>query len=220
VNVSPEAWRRLLAASASHVHDPGAVLLRQGDAASHVLVIVKGRVKVFWTAPDGTTVVLAIRGPGEILGDITVLGGGSRSATVIAVDHCETRIIPADRFTLLVRSLHLENEIFQHAMARVLECDSWRADAMSLPAGVRLARALLRLSSPSSTDPPDVSLDQTEVGQAAGLARSTVAAELARLREVGIITTRRRRIVITDIQRLRTLASTTGSPDDPGAANV
>jgi CRP/FNR family transcriptional regulator, cyclic AMP receptor protein len=54
--------------------------------------------------------------------------------------------------------------------------------------------------------PVDVGLDQTEVGQAAGLSRSTVAVELARLRQQGVIATGRRRIVITDMARLRALA--------------
>jgi CRP-like cAMP-binding protein len=182
------------------------MLLRQGDAPTHVLALVAGRVKVLRTSLDGDVLVLAVRGPGEILGDISVLGGDDRSASVIAVDQCKTRMIPADRFLLLVRSLGLEAQLLRHAMSRIREGEAWRAEIAALPAGPRLVRTLLRLAIPGSAVPVDVGLDQTELGQAAGLARSTVAVELARLRERGIIATARRRIVITDLPRLRALA--------------
>ena len=206
MSVSAEAWARLLASGSPHFFEPGTVLLYQGDVAAHVVVLVSGRVKALRIAADGSVLVLAVRGPGEILGDITVLGGGARSATVIAVDRCETRIIAAERFILLVRSLRLESQLFGRAMSRILEGDAWRAELAALPAAPRIARTLLRLAVSNPDGPPDVNLDQTELGQAAGLARSTVAAELARLRERGIVTTTRRRIVITDLGRLRSLA--------------
>jgi CRP/FNR family cyclic AMP-dependent transcriptional regulator len=187
--------------------------MRQGDPATHVLLLVAGRVKVVRTSRDGNVLVLAVRGPGEILGDISVLGGEGRSATVIAVDPCETRFIPADRFLVLVRSLGMQTQLLRHAMSRIREGEAWRAEIAALPAGPRLVRTLLRLATPGPAMPVDVGLDQTEVGQAAGLSRSTVAVELARLRHQGVIATGRRRIVITDLARLRALA-------DPGHGYV
>jgi CRP/FNR family transcriptional regulator, cyclic AMP receptor protein len=187
--------------------------MRQGEPPTHVLALVGGRVKVLRVSPDGNVLVLAIRGPGELLGDISVLGDEDRSATVIAVDRCETRIIPADRFLFLVRSLGLEAELLRHAMSRIREAEAWRAELATLPAGPRLVRTLLRLAAPGPAMSADVGLDQTELGQAAGLSRSTVAVELARLREQGIIATARRRIVITDLPRLRALA-------ESGSSNV
>ena len=184
MNVSAEAWTRLLSAGAARFYEPGAILLRQGERASHVLVLVAGHVKAIRTSSDGSVLVLGVRGPGEILGDLAVLGGGRRSATVTAVDRCETRIIPADRFLLLVRSLGLETELLQHMMSRIREGEAWRAELALLAAGPRLARTLIRLAVPGPDGAADVSLDQTELGQAAGLSRSTVAAELARLREL------------------------------------
>jgi CRP/FNR family cyclic AMP-dependent transcriptional regulator len=206
MNVSPEAWARLVSAGDVRHHEPDVVLLQQGAPATHVLMLVLGRVKVLRTSPDGDILVLAVRRPGEILGDLSVLGGEDRSATVVAVDPCETRYIPADRFLLLVRSLGLEPELLRRAMGRIREGEVWRAEIAALPAGPRLVRTLLRLAVPGPATPIDVGLDQTELGQAAGLARSTIAVELGRLRAQGIVATGRRRITITDIGRLRTLA--------------
>jgi CRP/FNR family transcriptional regulator, cyclic AMP receptor protein len=213
VSISAETWARLLSAGEAGRHDAGAVLLRQGDPATHVLMLVAGRVKVLRRSSDGDVLVLAVRGPGEILGDISVLGGDDRSASVVAVDPCETRVILADRFVLLVRSLGLESQLLRHAMSRIREGEAWRAEIAALPAGPRLVQTLLRLAVPGPVAPFDVGLDQTELGQAAGLARSTVAVELARLRERNLIMTGRRRIVITDMDGLRALA-------DSGHGNV
>jgi CRP/FNR family cyclic AMP-dependent transcriptional regulator len=181
-------------------------MLRQGEPATHVLALTSGRVKVSRTSRAGSVLVLAVRGPGEILGDVAVLGAAGRSATVTAVDRCDVRLILADRFLLLVRSLGLEAELIRHAMTRIREGEEWRAELAGLPAGPRLAQALLRLALPSPGGPVDVSLDQVELGYATGLARSTVAAELARLRDLGFIATARRRIVITDYRSLEELA--------------
>jgi CRP/FNR family cyclic AMP-dependent transcriptional regulator len=213
VNVSPDAWAHFVSTGDVRRHPPGTVLLRQGDPPSHVLALVTGRVKVLRTSPDGDVLMLALRGPGEILGDVAVLDSGERSATVIAIDSCETRLILAERFLVLVRSLGLEAQLLRHAMSRLREGEAWRAELATLPAGPRIARMLLRLAAPGRATRADVGLSQTELGQAAGLARSTVAVELARLRDQGVVATARGRIIITDVPRLRALA-------DSGRGNV
>ena len=196
----------LLSAGAPHFYEREAVLLRQGDPATHVLPLVAGYVRVTRTSHDGSVMVLGVRGPGEILGDIAVLGGDDRSATVTAMDRCETRIIAADRFFLLMRSLGLERQLFRHVTARIRESEACQADLATLPAGSRLAWTLIRLAVPRPDGAANVDLDQVEIGLAAGLSRSTVAAELARLRKQGLVATARRRIVITDLLRLQALA--------------
>ena len=204
--VSAEVWARLLLSGTPHFYEPETVLLRQGEHATHVLPLVAGHVRVTRTSPDGSVLVLGVRGPGEILGDIGVLGGGSRSATVTAMDRCETRIIPAARFLLLTRSMGVERQLFRHVTDRIRESEDWRADLATLPAGRRLARTLIRLAFPGPNGSAEVVLDQAELGLAAGLSRSTVAAELGRLRKHGVVVTARRRIVIIDLPKLRALA--------------
>src|SRR5208283_3836250 len=99
--ISAQVWEHLLNAGGVRTFKPGTPLLRQGEAATHVLALVTGRVKIVLTSADGNTLVLAIRGPREILGDMAVLGHAERSATVIAIDPCETRRIEASRFLRL-----------------------------------------------------------------------------------------------------------------------
>ncbi|GAA3952273.1 Crp/Fnr family transcriptional regulator [Actinomadura viridis] len=204
--LSEDAWKHLVSLGGMRRHEAGTTLLLQGDPPAFVLALVSGRVKVVQASADGDSLVLAVRGPGEILGDYSVLGDTPRSATVIAVDRCETRSVPADRFLAFVRAHGLEAQLFRHAIGRILEGETWRAEMATLPAGPRLASTLIRFSTPGHAVRADVELDQTELGRATGLARSTVAAELSRLRDLGLITTGRRRVTITDPAGLRTLA--------------
>ncbi|QKG20033.1 Crp/Fnr family transcriptional regulator [Actinomadura verrucosospora] len=200
-----DVWDRLVAGGAARRFRPGDVLLPQGAPPTHVLALVGGRVKVRLTLPDGEVLLLAVRGPGEVLGEISVLGGDDRSATVIAIDPCDTRVLPADRFRAVVRETGAEAEFLRRALRRLREGEEWRAETAALPAAKRVVRALLRLTVPGDGE-LDVGLNQTEIGQAVGLSRGVVAAELARLRELGVVTTARRRIVITDPDGLRVLA--------------
>jgi CRP-like cAMP-binding protein len=206
MDVSAEMWKRLYDAGSEHRFGAGEMVLQQGAPASQVLLLVSGRVKVSLTLPDGEVLLLAVRGPGELLGEMAVLEGDGRSATVATIDPCVMRALPAERFRTLIRTAGLEAELLRRAMRRIREGEAWRAETASLLAGPRVARALVRLAVPSTDGPVDVGLGQVEIGQAVGLSRSVVAAELAKLREQGIVRTARRRILITDPARLRALA--------------
>ncbi|MEW2357514.1 Crp/Fnr family transcriptional regulator [Spirillospora sp. NPDC029432] len=207
MDVSAEMWDQLHGAGNEHRFGRGQVVLRQGEPATHVLLLVSGRVKASLTLPDGEILLLAVRGPGELLGGMAVLGGDDRSATVTTIEPCVMRALSAERFRALVRTADLETELLRRAMRRIREGEVWRAETASLPASSRVVRALVRLAAPGTDDPVDVGLGQVEVGQAVGLSRSVVAAELAKLREQGIVRTTRRRILITDPARLRALAA-------------
>ena len=63
----------------------GEIIYREGDASDRVYVIVSGRVEII-TEHRGTAVTLAILGPGDIFGEMGVIDGQPRSATVRVLD--------------------------------------------------------------------------------------------------------------------------------------
>ncbi|WP_182906536.1 Crp/Fnr family transcriptional regulator [Microbispora sp. H13382] len=208
--IPAQAWQRLADAGVPRVLAPGTVLMNQGDPADAVFVLLRGRVKVARVDADGARLVLSVRGPGEILGEMAVLSGDTRSATVTAVDSCYVRIITADAFVALVGTLKLHDHLLRHAFNRLREGEELRTELAALPAGQRVVRGLLRLALPALVRPGtarqvDVGLDQRELGLAIGLARGTVAQELRPLRAGGLISTVRGRIVILDVDGLRRL---------------
>ena len=76
----------------------GEVIFEQGGTADCVFVLRAGRVRVSATARDGEEVVLAERGPGELLGELSGIDGQSRSASVTAVDEVSGLVVPLRAF--------------------------------------------------------------------------------------------------------------------------
>ncbi|MDX6742811.1 Crp/Fnr family transcriptional regulator [Actinocorallia sp. A-T 12471] len=185
----------------------GQTLMHQGDPPTHVALLLSGAVKVVLHLPEGERLLLAVRGPGEILGVMGVLGAAPRSATVVAALPCAVRVLAADRFRALVRAEGEEAALLRGALERLREGERWRAETATLPAVPRVARALLCLALPGDADgPPVVVLSQSEIGAAVGMSRGAVAAELARLRAAHLVDTAVRKVVLTDSAGLRALA--------------
>ena len=67
----------------------GQALFVEGDSAERVFVIEAGWVLLSCAAPDGKEVVLGLRGPGDVIGDMSILDGEPRSATALALDPLE-----------------------------------------------------------------------------------------------------------------------------------
>jgi len=79
-------------------YPPGAVIFEQGGTADCVLLVRSGRVRVAAHGPGGEDVVLAERGPGELLGDLSGIDGQPRSASVIALDEVRGLVVPLRAF--------------------------------------------------------------------------------------------------------------------------
>ena len=75
----------------------GAVLMRQGDPGETLVVIVEGRVTV-----DQNGRVIRELGPGDFLGEISLIDGGPRTATATAVDHIDALVIDREGFDHLM----------------------------------------------------------------------------------------------------------------------
>jgi CRP-like cAMP-binding protein len=77
---------------------PGTVIFEQGGTADCVLLVRAGRVQVSARGADGAEVVLAERGPGELLGDLSGIDGQPRSASVKALDEVRGLVLPLRAF--------------------------------------------------------------------------------------------------------------------------
>jgi CRP/FNR family transcriptional regulator, cyclic AMP receptor protein len=201
--VSDHVWRDLLSHGTRRLYDAREVLVRQGDAGSRVAVIQEGRVKITRSEVNGMEAVLAVRGAGELVGEMAAIDGGDSPVTVTALRPCLASLFTASRFIGLLGSGDLVVAMLRYAVSRRREADLIRAELSLLPVSMRLVRLLLRLiESTGSTAGAAVDLDldmgQEELARAIGASRSQVAATLARLRAEGILSTSRRRIVVHD----------------------
>ncbi len=108
-------------------HSAGKVIFRKGDLGDSMMSIVEGRVKISVSSPDGKELVIAVLGPGEVLGEMAVLGGNVRSADATVLDSCKLLVLDkSDLITILeinpmicIRLLHIMSERLRRTNALV-----------------------------------------------------------------------------------------------------
>jgi len=190
--------RLLEEAPVLHIRRPREIL-RQGEAASHLYLIVRGRIEVSFLDVNGNRVLAHLAGPGEVLGEVEQFSGLFCAATcktlpgvmVVQLDAATIlRHMPAD---LLLRNLAA---IFHDRLTRD---NQQHSVAMFYGAEDRIRIHLLTMTSP---DIPEVRISQTDLAGFAGCSRQTVNRTLSQLRAAGIITMSRGTMRILDRARL------------------
>ena len=86
----------------------GATLLFEGDLSDRLVVVVAGSIRVFSTAANGREILVTVAGPGEILGEMSALGGEPHPASVNTIDPAEVVLVPAEKFRSVLRSNALQ----------------------------------------------------------------------------------------------------------------
>ena len=111
--------KRLLDAGEITQHAPGEVLLKEGDTAEFVLLVLTGKLEVF-VQRQGKDLVLTEAGPGAILGELAVLCGIPRSASVRASDASTTLKWSDESFSFacVARSFFFDNAFSAARCAR------------------------------------------------------------------------------------------------------
>ena len=69
----------------------GEILFNEGDEGNQLYVVTEGKIKLGRTSPDGRENLLAILGPGQMFGELSLFDPGPRSATATAVTDCSDR---------------------------------------------------------------------------------------------------------------------------------
>ena len=76
----------------------GVTLFHQGDDAGPVIVLLSGRVKVVSLTSAGREVIVAVRGPGDLLGELSAIDDEPRAATVITLEPVEALLVAGSAF--------------------------------------------------------------------------------------------------------------------------
>jgi CRP/FNR family transcriptional regulator, cyclic AMP receptor protein len=211
--LSDETRRELRDQGATRTFRERSVMLRQGSGGTHLLALTDGLAKVVCREPGGVVTWLAFRGPGDLLGEVSVFNSTPRTAEVVALTPCTAVVLEAERFRRFIEQRGLIMDLMCQALSRLRESDAHRTELLTLPLVVRLARALLRLAELTAPGTESdvvrlTGLSQEEIAQATGVTRNAVITGLQRLRESGAVETARRVIVIKDMRTLRDWATT------------
>lgn len=190
-------------------HQAEAMLFQQGEHAGSIVLLERGCVKVTHVSEEGRESLLAVRGPGDVLGELAVLNEGPRSATVTALEPVVSLSLSAVAFRSAVASDgRLGMAVLRVLNGRLREADRTRVEFAALDASARLALRLIELScryGQSSADGTRTcsALTQDELAAWVGSSREAVAKALRTFRDQGWITSGRRRITVLDEGALR-----------------
>ncbi len=187
----------------------GEAIFHEGDPGDRLYVIVEGKIKLGRASGDGRENLLAILGPGEMFGELSLFDPGPRNAAGTAV---------ADTVLLGVGSEDLDEwlrgrpEVARHllrALARRLRrTNEALADLVFSDVPGRVAKALLDLSERFGRPTDDGlrvahDLTQEELAQLVGASRETVNKALADFASRGWLRLEARAVVLLDVDRLR-----------------
>ncbi|CAM5516712.1 Transcriptional regulator, Crp/Fnr family OS=Streptomyces sp. ACT-1 OX=1609288 GN=SACT1_4132 PE=4 SV=1 [Streptomyces griseus subsp. griseus] len=122
-------------------------LLTEGDRTGHVVIVLRGWVTVSHVTDRGATrLILGLRGPGELLGEMAALDQHPRSATVRALGTVEATVIGGDAFRrFLATHPRVSGLVIRQLTFRLRSADQERSALASLTVLQRLASRLTEL---------------------------------------------------------------------------
>lgn len=176
-----------------------------------MLLCLSGRLKVVYAEPDGRELMLAVRGPGDVIGEFSSRDGLPRSATVQAIEPGITSKLGDRRFTELVETLGLKSQLDGYIMGKLRASAAHAWQLAHHTTATRLAdliTALIDVAGPDHPAPTTIAMPQEELAAALGLARSAITPVLARWKSAGLIRISRGKLHVTDPEALLQLRST------------
>jgi CRP/FNR family cyclic AMP-dependent transcriptional regulator len=185
------------------------VLFREGDPGRSLYVIVDGKIKLGRTSPDGRENLLAILGPGEMFGELSVFDPGPRNATATAVAETSLVELGSDQLNAWLFGRPAVAQQLLSALARRLRrTNEALADLIFSDVPGRVAKALLDLAERFGQRTEEGilvahDLTQEELAQLVGASRETVNKALADFAARNWIRLEARAVVLLDVERLR-----------------
>jgi CRP/FNR family transcriptional regulator, cyclic AMP receptor protein len=190
----------------------GSVLMREADRSDWVLLLRSGRVKVAVDTASGMEVVLAVRGPGALLGELSALDREPRSATVTALEPVNALLVPVAEFeAFLQRHGRVAYLLMRTVIGRLRDADRKRIEFGAHDTTGRVAARLVEMAERFGQPTEDgvriaLPFSQDELAGWTGASRESVSKALGALRSRGLIRTGRMSVVVRDLDALRARA--------------
>ena len=186
----------------------GDVLFHEGDSGDKLYVVLDGKVKLGRTSSDGRENLLAILGPGQMFGELSLFDPGPRSATVTAVtDATFGSLSHEDLLKWLEGRPQVARGLLSQLASRLRKSNDVVADLVFSDVPGRVAKQLLELANRFGDKREDGvhvhhDLTQEELAQLVGASRETVNKALADFAARGWIRLEPRSVTILDTERV------------------
>ncbi len=187
----------------------GNIVVLERESGAALFVIISGKVKVVRTDEEGREVILSMFGPGEFFGEMSLLDGLARSASVVAVSKAELFMIHRRDFLETMHQFPAIAIALLAELAMRLRKADMQIKSLSLKdAAGRVANVLLILSDDvgvfrkGKVEIDDLPLQQ-DLANMAGTSRETVSRMLHQFVREGSIQLRGNKLTISDYEAFR-----------------
>jgi CRP-like cAMP-binding protein len=202
--LSSEELERVAQVTVPRRFEAGEVVFKEGDEGSTCYVVRSGRARAVREHPDGRSITLAHFGPGDIFGEMAMLDGERRSATVESIEETDAiAILSTDMHRLLREYPDVSVKLIAALGQRLRETNERLARQSFQTVQSRVATALAELVATARAEGQtegDVVImsTQAELAQLAGSSRESASRFLAVLERSGIITQGRGKLTVHD----------------------
>lgn len=208
-HMSPEEREELRGMMSQTTLRRGEVLFNEGDSGDRLYILLTGKVKLGHTSVDGRENLLAVLGPGEVVGELTLFDPGPRSTTATAVATTELLALEHNQLMGFIDSHPtLAKDMLRALAVRLRRTNIALADLVFSDVPGRVAKALLDLAERFGAPTEDGihvphDLTQEELAQLVGASRETINKSLAEFVSRGWIRLEGRAVTLIDVERLK-----------------
>ncbi len=202
-DLGPSEVARLAAEASVERYRRGQLIFSAGDDADSLAVVGEGSLKAISRSAEGDDQLLAVVGPMDVLGELSVIDGGARSASVVALDDATVLRVP--RRTVLdvaIGSPPLLLALLTSMATVIRHLTGAAADTVFLDIPRQVAELVLGLAGPGSQQDVPL-LTPAEMADRVGASRQSLNAALQEFQRRGWITVADRAITVVDASALR-----------------
>ncbi|MCX7845265.1 MAG: Crp/Fnr family transcriptional regulator [Dictyoglomaceae bacterium] len=207
--LSEEDLDRLITISREKFYPKDSVIFQREEVGNFFFLICSGRVKVVIETEDGKEAILSILYPTEFFGEMSLLDGEPRSASIVALEDTRVLIIQRDEFLkLLYTHPEMSLKILKTLSLRLRKANRQIETLMFFDAPGRIARILLDivLDKGIKTEKGiavDLDFTRQELGSLIGVSRETATRTLKTFEDEGIITVEKNHIIVHNLEKLK-----------------
>jgi CRP/FNR family transcriptional regulator len=207
--LNDETAERLRASMTPRRLARGEMVFREGDAGDSLYVIITGKVKLARTSGDGRENLLAVLGPGEMFGELSLFDPGPRLTTAYVVSDTEFISLGNEALrAFLAEHPEVAMQMLAGLAHRLRRTNEGLSDLVFTDVPGRVAKALLDLSDRFGQRVEGGvlvahELTQEELAQLVGASRETVNKALADFAHRGWLVLGAKAVTLVDLDRLR-----------------
>jgi CRP/FNR family transcriptional regulator, cyclic AMP receptor protein len=206
--LSQEELERISRVAIPRSFPAGVRVFHEGDRSDACYLVRTGDLRVTREHSDGRAIALATLGPGDIFGELAMLDGQARSASVETLSDSELLALAAADFRrLLADHSEISVKLIIALTRRLRETNERVARQSFQTVPSRVAGVLTQLTAEEAAAEGrtgvTIHMTQADLAQLAGTSRESVSRFLATLERAGVVRVGRGRVTVVEPRRLR-----------------